>query len=228
MCVEYFPDGKRKRISSYDKGTLSGDVTEYFPNGKLYLSGFYKKDTLIINRCSDSTGRVLTENGNGIAVIYSEDFKHIAGAGSIKNGFKDGDWAGTLEDTLSYTAHYKNGEVINGISTAKSGRKYVFNKEYTAPEFAGGSQMYGAFLAKNIRYPMVAIDDKIQGQVIVVFTVDSNGNLHNIRPLQGNAVLAREALRVMHLSPKWQPGTNYGVPVAVVYATPVNFTIVRE
>lgn len=228
MCVEYFPDGKRKRISSYDKGALSGDVTEYFPNGKLYLSGVYKKDTLIINRCRDSTGRVLTENGNGTAVIYSEDFKHILGTGSIKNGVKDGDWTGTLEDTLSYTANYKNGGLVNGISTSKSGRKYPFSKEYTVPEFTGGMPMFGAYLAKSIRYPMTAIDDKIQGQVIVIFTVDPKGNLHDIRPLQGNAVLAREALRVMRLSPKWQPGTSYGVPVAVTYATPVSFTIARD
>jgi hypothetical protein len=228
ICVEYFPDGKRKRISNYDKGALSGDITEYFPNGKLYLYGVYKNDTLIINRCNDSTGRILTENGNGIQVIYNEDFKHVIGSGSIKNGFKDGDWSGTLEDSISYTANYKAGDIVSGMSLSKSGRKYPFNKEYTAPDFAGGLHMLGAYLSKTIRYPRFAVENNIQGKVIVIFTVDQDGNLHNIHPLLKDDVLSREALRVMRLSPKWQPATSYGVPVTVVFATPIGFTLERN
>ncbi|QEM03821.1 hypothetical protein DIU31_009965 [Mucilaginibacter rubeus] len=227
-CIEYFPNGKRKCISNYDKGRLSGDITKYFPNGQFYLSGVYKKDTLIINKCSDSTGRVLAEDGNGTLVLYSDGFKNMIGSGPIKGGLKDGIWKGALNDTLSYDATYKNGNVIAGTSYAKSGNKYLFNKEYTAPDFAGGLNKLGSYLAKNIRYPSEALYKNIQGIAYITFLVDRKGFLNDIHPVQGNEMLAEEALRVVRLSPPWQPATSYGITVEVIHTVPISFSIARE
>lgn len=227
-CIEYFPNGKRKRICNYEKGRLSGDITEYYPNGKIYLSGIYKKDTLIVAQCADSTGRVLAENGNGTIILYSDDFKNTIGTGPIKDGLKDNAWNGTLNDTLRYEATYKSGNLIAGNSYAKSGNKYSFNKEYTAPEFMGGLNKFGSFLAKSIVYPLEARNNNIQGRAILTFTVDRQGILHDIRSIQGNLILAQEALRVMRLSPPWKPATSYGITVDVIYSVPISFSLAYE
>lgn len=227
-CIEYFSNGKRKRICNYEKGRLSGDVTEYYPNGKIHLSGIYKKDTLTVSHCSDSTGRILAENGNGTVILYSNDFKNVIGTGPVRDGLKDGAWNGTLNDTLRYEATYKSGNVIAGNSYAKSGNKYSFNKEYTAPEFTGGLEKFGMYLSKRMVYPAEARKHNIQGRAILSFTVDRLGILHDIHSVQGNEILAEEALRVMRLSPQWQPATSYGITVDVIYSVPISFTLANE
>lgn len=227
-CIEYFPNGKRKRICNYDKGQLTGELTEYFPNGKYYLSGAYKRDTLLIYSCNDSTGKVLAENGNGVITFYSDDFKNTIGTGSIKDGLKDGTWNGTLNDTLRYEAIYKSGNVIKGNSYAKSGNRYSFNQEYTAPEFMGGLNKFGSYLAKSIVYPLEARNHNIQGRAILSFTVGRLGILRDIHSVQGNEILAKEALRVMRLCPPWQPATSYGVAVDVIYSVPISFSIANR
>lgn len=227
-CIEYFPNGKRKCICNYDKGQLTGDVTEYFPNGKLYLSGIYKRDTLLIYSCNDSTGKVLAENGNGGITFYSDDFKNTIGTGPIKDGLKDGAWNGSLNDTLRYEATYKSGNVIKGNSYAKSGNKYSFNKEYTAPEFMGGLDKFGQYLGKTLRYPEQARERNIQGRAILTFTVNRAGILHDIHCVKGNEILAEEALRVMRLSPPWKPATSYGITVDVIYSVPISFSLAYE
>lgn len=227
-CIEFFPNGKKKCICNYEKGRLSGNVIKYFPNGKIYLSGVYKKDTLIVARCSDSTGRVLVEDGNGTLVLYSDNFKYIIGSGPVKDGLKDAAWKGILNDTISYEATYKNGKVITGISNAKSGNKYQFNKEYTLPEFIGGLDKFGIYLAKTIIYPSFARDHNIQGKALISFYVDRQGDLHNIHSVLGNEILATEAVRVMRLSPRWQPATSYGIAMDAVHSVPISFTMATE
>ncbi|NVM63591.1 TonB family protein [Mucilaginibacter sp. SG538B] len=171
---------------------------------------------------------MLAENGNGIAILYSNDFKSVVGTGPIKDGLKDGAWNGSLNDTLRYEATYKSGNVIKGNGYAKSGNKYPFNMEYTVPEFMGGLNKFGSYLAKSIVYPPEARNHNIQGRAILTFTVNRLGILHDIHCVQGNEILAEEALRVIRLSPPWKPATSYGITVDAIYSVPISFSLAYE
>ncbi|SCW48119.1 energy transducer TonB [Mucilaginibacter sp. NFR10] len=183
---------------------------------------------MTVSQCIDSTERTLAENGNGTVILYSDDFRYTIGTGPIKDGLKDGAWNVTLNDTLRYEATYKSGNVIAGNSYAKSGNKYSFNKEYTAPEFMGGLNKFGSYLAKSIVYPLEARNHNIQGRAILTFIVDRQGILRDIHSVQGNQILAQEALRVMRLSPPWKPATSYGVTVDVICSVPISFSLAYE
>lgn len=104
------------------------------------------------------------------------------------------------------------------------------NKVYEAvdhePEFIGGSDGFGKYLTKTIKYPAGARKDNIEGKVYISFIVERDGSLTDAKVLRGPGHgLNEEALRAIKLSPKWKPGIQAGKNVRVSYTIPVNFTL---
>ena len=95
------------------------------------------------------------------------------------------------------------------------------------PEFPGGQQELFNFLSSTVRYPIECQEKKIQGRVVVMFTVAKDGVISNItvKESSGNNSLDAEALRVIGAMPKWSPGTLRGKPIRVMYTVPVNFRL---
>lgn len=102
----------------------------------------------------------------------------------------------------------------------------VYNTVEEMPEFPGGQNALMRWLADNLKYPMEAAEDGIQGRVVVKFVIDKNGNVTN--PTVARSVcdaLDAEALRIVRSMPKWTPGKQDGKCVAVEYSLPVAFRI---
>ena len=69
-------------------------------------------------------------------------------------------------------------------------------------------------LSKNIKYPVEAHKNGIQGRVIVSFVITDEGDIEEPVVLRGvDPLLDAEALRVIKMMPKWKPGTIDGVKV---------------
>jgi len=117
--------------------------------------------------------------------------------------------------------------VITGTiadTTKKNGA--IFTSVEHVPEFPGGIKAFGTFLSKNIKYPALARVNGVQGRVIISFIVETDGSLSNIKVARGIGYGAdEESVRVLGLSPKWQPGTQNGHPVRVAYTVPINFAL---
>lgn len=95
------------------------------------------------------------------------------------------------------------------------------------PIFPGGLHAMRVFLAMNVKYPREAIQSKIHGKVYVNFVVDELGDVTNIKVIKGaSKVLDDEAIRVIKLMPKWEPGRMEGKAVKVSYTVPINFNMV--
>ena len=61
---------------------------------------------------------------------------------------------------------------------------------------------------------------------MVQFTVLKDGSVGNVKLLRGvDPSLDKEALRVVALSPKWEPGRQRDRSVNVTYQFPVNFVL---
>ncbi len=102
----------------------------------------------------------------------------------------------------------------------------IFTKVEHMPEFPGGKEKFYYFLSRVIRYPAVARENNIQGKVILTMVVEKDGSLTHLRVLKSVADdLDKEALRVMSICPKWQPGTQNGQVVRVNYTVPISFTL---
>lgn len=78
-------------------------------------------------------------------------------------------------------------------------------------------------VAKNFRYPEQALNLGIQGKVFVIFTIDKDGYVSNIRSRGPDKSLEKEAERIISLLPKMIPGKQRGKPVKVPYSIPIVF-----
>ncbi|MDZ4059092.1 MAG: TonB family protein, partial [Bacteroidales bacterium] len=79
-----------------------------------------------------------------------------------------------------------------------------------------------------LRYPAAAINEGIQGRVIVDFIVEKNGEVSNVSISKSvDELLDAEALRVISASPKWKAAQVAGAPVRVKISIPVEFKLKR-
>lgn len=92
------------------------------------------------------------------------------------------------------------------------------------PEFPGGTAAMMAFIVKELEYPALAIENAIQGRVMVSFVVEKDGSLSDIQivtPVGWG--IDQEAIRVVKLMPRWRPGENNYRPVRVRVHLPIKF-----
>ena len=94
------------------------------------------------------------------------------------------------------------------------------------PEFPGGQAALMSFIAKSIKYPVVAQENGIQGRVTCSFVVNKDGSIVDAEVIRGiDPSLDKEALRVINTMPKWKPGKQRGKPVRVKFTVPINFRL---
>lgn len=97
------------------------------------------------------------------------------------------------------------------------------------PKFPGGIEDFYKFLGDNIKYPEEAAKQDIQGNVFVSFIVERDGSLNDIKIDRGLGYgTDEEAVRVLKLSPKWEPGTQNGKIVRVKYNLPIKFSLSKR
>lgn len=97
------------------------------------------------------------------------------------------------------------------------------------PEFPGGMAECLKFLAQNIKYPVEAQQEGIQGKVIVQFVVEKDGSISNPIVLRSiDPRLDGEAIRVVSIMPKWKPGMQEGQLVRVKYTIPISFSLNKK
>ena len=102
----------------------------------------------------------------------------------------------------------------------------VFDVVDEMPSFPGGQGAMMEFLSKNIKYPIVAEENGIQGRVLVKIVVKKDGTIDSPTVVKGvDPSLNKEAIRVVKTMPKWIPGKQKGEPVNVSFTVPVTFRI---
>ncbi|MCQ2268532.1 MAG: TonB family protein [Bacteroidaceae bacterium] len=100
----------------------------------------------------------------------------------------------------------------------------VFQVVENQPQFPGGFTELMGFLAKNMKYPEEASKAGIEGRVVVQFVIAKDGNIKDAKVVRSiHPLLDDEALRVVALMPKWEPGKHKGEAVNVRYTLPVSF-----
>ncbi len=94
------------------------------------------------------------------------------------------------------------------------------------PSYPGGQRDLNGFLAKNLKYPVKAIERGIQGTVYVQFIVEKDGKIGKVKIARGvNKYLDKEAVRVIKLMPGWNPGMQEGEAVRTWFTLPVRFKL---
>lgn len=102
----------------------------------------------------------------------------------------------------------------------------VFMVVEQMPEFPGGMAKLMEYLSQNVRYPALAMQQRVQGRVVVEFVVNKDGSISDESILRSvHPLLNEEALRLVKNMPKWSPGMQRGKAVRVRYTIPVLFRL---
>lgn len=102
----------------------------------------------------------------------------------------------------------------------------VFDVVEQMPSFPGGPSALMEWLSNNVKYPVVAQENGVQGRVVVSFVVERDGSITDVKVVRGvDPSLDKEASRVVRAMPRWIPGKQNGSAVRVKYNVPVAFRL---
>ena len=99
------------------------------------------------------------------------------------------------------------------------------------PTFQGGGlPEFRNWVQSNVKYPQIALENGIQGNVVVQFVVGPDGKMTNFRVLQSpDKTLSDATIEVLkkanELKKGWKPGKQRGKAVKVSFTLPVKFAI---
>lgn len=101
--------------------------------------------------------------------------------------------------------------VVTGYGTATRDES-VPTLNLAHPEI--GNRAFRDYLEKNIRYPLEALDKKVEGRVTAEFFVEMNGSLTNFSIIRGiGAGCDEELIRLIREGPAWVPTKRNELPV---------------
>ena len=126
-----------------------------------------------------------------------------------------------------------NGEVLKAkeVITQPEPPKHVeenkvFDVVEQMPSFPGGPQALLQYWNSNVKYPVVAQENGVQGRVVISFVVEKDGSVTDVQVAKSvDPSLDKEAQRVVKSMPHWIPGKQNGSAVRVKYVVPVSFKL---
>ena len=106
----------------------------------------------------------------------------------------------------------------------------TFTKVEIESDYPGGQAAWARYLNKSMHYPDEAINNEIQGTVVVQFIVDKEGNVSDVQAISGptDGGLRDEAIRVIRKSGKWTPAVQNGRQVKSYKKQPIVFKLSSE
>lgn len=120
------------------------------------------------------------------------------------------------------------GEVDAAAQQRRAEKVYAASECDTRPQFFHSNEKHflESWVYKYLKYPRAAIENNIQGQVLVSFIVERDGSVTDVRVEHGvDELLDDEAVRVVSVSPKWIPGRIKGEKVRTRIVIPVEFRL---
>lgn len=103
---------------------------------------------------------------------------------------------------------------------------HVYQVVEQMPQFPGGETALMSSIAQNLKYPVIAQENGIQGKVIVRFLVEKDGSISKVEVVRSlDPACDKEAIRLIKLLPKFIPAKQNGVAVAVWYTLPIAFKL---
>lgn len=112
------------------------------------------------------------------------------------------------------------------VEEEKENEVKLFTEVDQLPQFPGGLSTLLKWLTMNLRYPDRAKVAKVSGKVMVAFIVNTEGSVEDVRLVQrANIDLDNEALRVVRMMPKWEPGKSNGKPCRTLVHLPIIFKL---
>ena len=102
----------------------------------------------------------------------------------------------------------------------------VYRVVEVMPSYPGDMEAFYKFLAQQMHYPKEALENGIEGRVVVRFVVEEDGRLTHFEAVSSpSPLLSNEAIRVLRQMPRWNPAKRMGRNVRCQYNIPVMFRL---
>lgn len=173
-------------------------------------------------------------------VLYAADKRSEGVETSVHSGTISDISNENIEQSLILEEEYKTGEVAEMEEYSPSDEnefidKYpvvggveddpIFSYDELA-EFPGGIPALQKFMSENIVYPEAAVNENIEGKVIVKFIVSASGKVEQAAVVKSvHPLLDDEAIRVVSKLPNFIPAKKDGKNVACFFTMPVSFNL---
>ena len=119
----------------------------------------------------------------------------------------------------------KENQTVGGTAGQEM-EEEVFTVVEQPPAFPGGENALLKYISDHLKYPQIALEQEIQGVVLLRFVVLPNGAVGDVFVVQGlDSNCDREAVRVVKSLPRFNPGRQQGKPVSVWFTLPIRFQI---
>jgi len=220
MFVYYYENDNKKTICNFIKNEAVGKRYNFYKNGNKKEEGEHiwdKKNKIsryMVQQNWDSIGTQKVFDGNGeLENIGQKTYS----TGKIKNGFRDGVWIGYDKNIgYTFTETYENQKLVSGVSIDKD--KTLHN--YNVVELPPRAKNFLSYIANNYKTPN--IPSGIKGTIYVAFTVETDGEIANIKILKDLGYgTGLEAIRVLKSYGNWIPGEQRGIKVRCSYSLPI-------
>ena len=117
-------------------------------------------------------------------------------------------------------------ELKEEIIVEEKKEEQVFTAVEQMPQFPGGEAELMKYISNNIKYPTMAMENNIQGRVVVQFVVTKTGKIGEVKVVRSkDPDLDKEAVRVVKSLPNFIPGKMNGQAVNVWYTLPITFKL---
>ena len=83
-------------------------------------------------------------------------------------------------------------------------------------------------ISKNIQFPNEAFELGISGRVLVYFTIDSKGEIDEIKSRSPHELFKKEARRLIKTLPSISPAKKNNIAVKVSYSLPIDFFLISR
>ncbi|NBX78815.1 MAG: hypothetical protein EBQ94_00270, partial [Flavobacteriales bacterium] len=100
----------------------------------------------------------------------------------------------------------------NSESNQQNSKENTKNQVIEEPAFPGGYAALMKYIHQHLNYPKSDELNMIQGKVILVFYIETDGRISDINLVKGvSETMNAEALRIVKSMPNWIPGTINGI-----------------
>jgi TonB family protein len=218
----YYLNGNLKDSGSFQNKKRQGTHKSWYEDGALNSIRHYENGIMV------DTGKVFFNDGklmnlsvtdkvgNGFRTEYYPDGS-IHQTGPLAGGVKNGTWTIKRPDgTNLMQVDFMRDSLTQATCFAEDGTTRlqgpcVYEK---FASFPGNSEGWRSYLTKNLKYPKLAIQQDIQGTVMLEFVVELDGTVGDIKVLSSpHELLTNESLRLMKISPNWEPAIQYNKTV---------------
>jgi protein TonB len=207
--IYYYDNGQQQRDCFYRENTLNGTFREWYRSGKLKNVQEYKNGLL------DGPYKTWREDGS-----LKQEARYVKGekSGNFRTYYENGQ--------LTRNDLYEDDKLVEGFCFTPEGDPTEYFPYVVMPRFRDGRTGLRKFIELELKYPPEAKKSGDEGYVIIVFTVDEEGNVKDPQIVNGDReYFNEEALRVVNLFPIWIPGEVDGIPSPVHVTVPIEFRL---